>query len=68
MTTNANQSESLRRITPEALALLGAPNLAYIRPVEVDGGPGWGIFAANGQAMGVVDDREVAFAAARVSG
>jgi len=63
---NINEaSQNLRHLSREALASLGGPNLAYIRPVEVPGGIGWGIFSATGQAMGVVDGRENAFAAAR---
>lgn len=57
--------EMLRDITAEALANFGAPELAYIRPVETPVGPAFGIFAANGTQVGVVPDREVAFAAAR---
>lgn len=57
--------DNLRHISPEAFAMLGAPSLAYIRPIAVQGGTGWGIYAANGQQMGVVDDRDTAFAAAR---
>lgn len=58
--------ERLRHLSPEALAALGGPGLAYVRPVQVPGGTGWGIFAGStGQAMGVIDGREEAFAAAR---
>ena len=63
-----NTNETLvnrHKISPEALASLGGPNLAYIRAVAVSGGTGWGIFSATGQAMGVVDGRDNAFAAAR---
>ncbi len=59
-------NEHLRHISPEALAALGGPQLAYVRPVTVSGGIGWGVFAgSNGQPMGVIDGREAAFAAAR---
>lgn len=65
MTSNET-IERLRHISPEALAALGGPQLAYIRPVAVPGGTGWGVFAGStGQAMGVIDGREAAFAAAR---
>jgi len=63
---SANQSDSLlRQISPEAFAMLGAPSLAYIKPMAVEGGLAYGIFSANGQQMGIVDDRDTAFAAAR---
>lgn len=53
------------RFSPEAFAMLGAPDLAYIRPVETQMGPAFGIFAANGQHMGLADSSEKAFLAAR---
>ncbi len=52
-------------ITPEALALLGAPNIAYVRPVLTDQGVAFGIFSANGTEMGIVANRDVAFAVVR---
>ncbi len=62
---NNSVTELLRHISTEALASLGAPGLAYVRPIETPEGPAFGIFAANGQQLGAVGDREVAFAAAR---
>ena len=55
----------IRKITPEALAMLGAPNLAYVRPVVVDGQPMFGIFAANGRQIGQSPNREGAFVVIR---
>lgn len=55
----------LRNISVEALVMLGAPELAYIRPIETAVGPAFGIFAANGVQVGVVPERDLAFAAAR---
>ena len=52
-------------VSPEALAAWGGPNLVYVRPVPVPGGTAWGIFAQSGQPMGVTEERDVAFAAAR---
>lgn len=57
--------EALRQMTPEALANLGAPDLAYVREIDTPEGAVFGIFAANGQQVGAVPDREIAFAAAR---
>ncbi len=59
------EREVLRTISTQALADLGAPELAYVRAIETPVGPAFGIFAANGIQVGVVPDREVAFAAAR---
>ena len=52
-------------LTPEAFAMLGAPQLAYVAPVTGEQGKGFGIFAANGNLLGVVASRDLAFAAAR---
>jgi hypothetical protein len=57
--------ENVNRISPEAFAMLGAPTLAYVRPIEIEGVAAWGVFAANGQQIGAADNREVALAAAR---
>ena len=55
-------------MSAEMFANLGAPDLAYIRPITVDQGEGqvnaWGIFAANGSQLGVAPQRDLAFAAA----
>lgn len=63
---NANHaSQFAQALTPEAFAMLGAPQLAYVAPIEREQGKGFGIFAANGNLLGVVATRELAFAAAR---
>jgi hypothetical protein len=53
----------LRKLTPEAFASLGAEQIAYIRPVMVDGQPMMAIHAANGQAIGGAPNAELAAAA-----
>ena len=63
---NANHAHAIaRNLTPEAFLMLGAPQLAYVAPVAGEQGQGFGIFAANGNLLGVVASRELAFAAAR---
>lgn len=59
------KSAALRAMPVEVFAQLGAPSLAYLRAVEVDGVSAYGIFAANGQPMGVLETREDAVTAAR---
>ena len=44
-------------------ALWGVEDIAYIRPVMVGDTPGWGIFSADGNGIGVAEKRETAFAA-----
>lgn len=51
-------------MTEETFANLGAPDLAYIRPVQMADGPVWGIYAANGTQLGFAPERDLAFAAA----
>jgi hypothetical protein len=58
----------LRQITPEAFALLGTPELAYIHPVTTPEGQLYGIFSASGDQVGVAESSEIAFAAARQHG
>jgi hypothetical protein len=51
-------------MTEETFANLGAPDLAYIRPVDTPDGLAWGIYAANGTQLGFAPERDLAFAAA----
>ena len=46
-------------------AMWGVEDVAYIRFATVDGKKGWAIFAADGSAIGVAAERDLAFAAAR---
>ena len=62
---NAKIELDIRKITPEALGMLGTPQIAYVRPIEVEGNRVIGIFAANGQQIGLSPDREQAFVAVR---
>ncbi len=52
-------------VPPELLAMFGDGTAAYIKRVEVDGGTAYAIFGADGSQLAVMDDRDVAFAAAR---
>ncbi|MDA1072624.1 MAG: DUF1150 family protein [Proteobacteria bacterium] len=62
---SSHAHETARSLSPEAFAMLGGPQLAYVAPVTGEQGKGFGIFAANGNLLGVVASRELAFAAAR---
>jgi hypothetical protein len=61
----SNGTDYLRRITPEALAMLGTPDVAYVRPIETPDGAAFGIFSADGSQIGVAPSRDIAFIAAR---
>lgn len=57
--------EELKQLTPEAMALLGAPDLAYIKPLVWQGHPVYAICAADGTQVTIVSTREMAFIVAR---
>ncbi len=60
-----NTSETIRTISPQALALLGMQSMAYLRKITVDGTPGFGIFAADGTQLAFAPSRALAVAAVR---
>jgi hypothetical protein len=73
MNTNSNQETTqtnagrvgfdIRHLTQAQLAQLGVAQIAYVRPVLVNGEQGFAIHAADGTPMAVAGDRDVAFAA-----
>ena len=53
-------------MTPQAIAeAFDTPYIAYIKQVDIQGQPAYAIFADDGTELAVVDNRDVAFAAAR---
>jgi hypothetical protein len=60
--------EQIRKITTEDLLSLGMKDVAYLKEVEVDGSAAVGIFAANGQQLALLPDRNAAIAAAVENG
>ena len=56
----ASASADLRRMTSGELLQLGVPRLVYLRCGTIDGQPAYAIHAADGTAMAVVEDIEVA--------
>jgi len=59
--TDMNDDSST--MTPQTLAVLGLNELAFLKPVVDEGRPAYGIFSANGIAIGVAPDRATAAAA-----
>jgi hypothetical protein len=53
----------IRKLTADQLAELGVSQIAYVKPVMVNGTTGYAIHAANGMPMGLAEDRDVAIAA-----
>jgi len=60
-----NETEKLRSISPRDFAQLGMQDMAYVKRVTVNDGVGYAIHAADGSAVAVLEDREVAFATVR---
>ena len=56
-------SFDIRHLSTEQLAQLGVSQIAYVKPVTVNGQHGFAIHAADGTPMGLIGDREVAMAA-----
>ena len=53
----------LRHLSTEQLAQLGLSKLAYVKPIVMNGAPGFAIHAADGTPMALAADRDVAIAA-----
>jgi len=53
----------IRHLSELQLARLGLSQIAYVRPVVVDGTPGFAIHAADGTPMAVTADCSTALAA-----
>lgn len=68
MELNMTELERIRALTPQDLLMLGIKNIAYMKDVEVDGETAVALFAANGQQIAVMEDRQTAVAAAWQNG
>jgi hypothetical protein len=60
--------EKFTPLSVQDLTMLGVHDVAYIRSVELEDGAGYMIHAADGTPMGVMRDRDVAFATIRQRG
>jgi len=61
--TNAAVIMDIRHISTEQLAQLGMQQIAYVKPVVLNGAQGFAIHAADGTPMALADNRDVAIAA-----
>ena len=62
MNANKNTNKTDTRLPPMSdadLAVLGLTDVAYIRAVTVDGQPGFAVYAANGNRLGVAPTDEI---------
>lgn len=64
---NAKVSRTIdiRHLSAEQLAQLGVSQIAYVKPVMMNGVPAFAIHAADGSPMAVAGDQELAVAAIR---
>ena len=57
--------EEMRLMSTNDLAMFGMQDIAYVKPVMVDGNAGYAIHAADGTQMALLGDRDIAFAVVR---
>lgn len=55
----------LKQLSPEALAALGAQQIAYVKPALIDGQRIYEVHAADGEEIARFTDRDVAFVVCR---
>jgi hypothetical protein len=53
----------IRLLSPDQLGKLGVSQIAYVKPVVVNGARAFAIHAADGTPMALAQDRTLAFAA-----
>ncbi len=58
-----NVALDIRRLSPSQLAALGVAQIAYVRPIVIDGAKAFSIYAADGTPMATAGDLNVALAA-----
>jgi hypothetical protein len=58
-------TEQMRQMTTNDLAMLGMQDVAYVKPVVVEGNPGYAVHAADGTQMALIASRDLAFAVVR---
>ena len=57
--------ETIRDTSTYEFATLGVEDIAFVKPVQANGAAAYSIHAADGTEIGLVSDRNVAFAAVR---
>ncbi len=58
-------STGIRQLSARELGMLGMADVAYVKPILVDGAPAFAVHAADGTRMAVIPDRDLAFAVVR---
>lgn len=54
-----------QQFTQKDLEVLGLGQVAYVRPIEIDGQSVWSVHAANGRQVAVMPTRDSAWVALR---
>lgn len=62
-TPTPNEAFDIRHLSCEQLARLGVSQIAYVKPVKLNGAIAYSIHAADGTPMAVAGDRDLAIAA-----
>ena len=57
--------ETFQPIEAKDFAALGLESIAFIKRVEIEGETAYAVHAADGTAITVIEDREIAFATVR---
>ena len=60
-----NQTERAIQIPPRDFMLLGIEQMAYVKPVEVNGHTAFAVHAADGTEIAMLAQRDLAFATVR---
>jgi hypothetical protein len=58
-------TELMRQMSANDLAMLGMQDIAYVKPVVVEGAAGYAVHAADGTQMALIANRDLAFAVVR---
>jgi hypothetical protein len=62
---NPTEAQTLRGLSPRDFAAYGVDQVAFVKPVTVEGVDGFAVHAADGTPLAVLADRATAFAAVR---
>ena len=57
--------EASKIMTPNDLMVLGVQDIAYVKPVDLDGEAAYAIYSADGQELGYAEGRDLAIATVR---
>ena len=57
-----NNTEDVRHMSPRDLMALGVSDLAYVKPVEIEGQSLFAVFTADGTQVAVLPSRDAAVA------